>query len=251
MPADYDSIAEQYQASKEADWRAYAETPSFLHLVGDVSGLSVLDLACGEGFYTRRIEQRGARRVVGVDSSPAMIDLARAAEPTEPSGIDYRVADVRGLDLGERFDLVVAAYLFNYARDPGQLAEMCSAVVRHLEPSGRFVAINSDPDTAPRSVDYRAYGFDKIAPPDLGEGSPYVWRNDQGADTFDITVYHLARSTHDRAFAAAGLTGVRWVPPEVSAEGMAAHGAPYWETFVRDPPVVLIEARLGDGGPPT
>jgi ubiquinone/menaquinone biosynthesis C-methylase UbiE len=40
----------------------------------------VLDLACGEGFYTRRIKQRDAARVVGVDVSQPMIELARAEE---------------------------------------------------------------------------------------------------------------------------------------------------------------------------
>ncbi len=240
---DYDAIAEQYRASKEADWRTAAEVPSFLALVGDVTGKTVLDLACGEGFYTRKLAQAGAARVVGVDSSPAMIDLARRAEHRAPLGVDYRVGDVRGLDLGRHFDLVVAAYLLNYAPDPEALAEMCAAVVRHLPPGGRFVSINSNPETAALPVDYRPYGFDKLAPADLAEGSPYVWRNYQGDDTFDLTVYHLGRPTHERIFAAAGLTDVRWVPLQVAPEAVRAHGPGFWETFLTIAPVVLIEAR--------
>jgi toxoflavin synthase len=41
---------------------------------------SVLDLACGEGFYTRLLRQTGAGRVVGVDLSAGMIALARQEE---------------------------------------------------------------------------------------------------------------------------------------------------------------------------
>ena len=51
-----------------------------MELIGDVAGKSVVDLACGEGFYTRRIRQAGAKRVLGVDLSEGMIELARKQE---------------------------------------------------------------------------------------------------------------------------------------------------------------------------
>jgi trans-aconitate methyltransferase len=87
VPTDYDSIAKQYRDSKHADWRVQIEIPSFMRLVGDVRAKSVLDLACGEGFYSRHLIRWGAARVVGVDSSPAMVALARAAERAEPVGV--------------------------------------------------------------------------------------------------------------------------------------------------------------------
>ena len=40
----------------------------------------MLDVACGEGFYTRMIRERGAARVTGIDLSQGMIDLARKQE---------------------------------------------------------------------------------------------------------------------------------------------------------------------------
>ena len=49
-------------------------------MLGSVAGLGVLDLACGEGFYTRQIARDGATRVVGVDISPEMIALAEELE---------------------------------------------------------------------------------------------------------------------------------------------------------------------------
>jgi 2-polyprenyl-3-methyl-5-hydroxy-6-metoxy-1,4-benzoquinol methylase len=134
VSTDYESIAEQYRDSKYAAWRVHIELPSFMRLVGDISGKSVLDLACGEGFYSREFMRQGATRVVGVDSSPAMISLARTAERAEPLGAEYVVADVQELEHGEQFDLVVAAFLLNYAPGPGELRNMCGAVARHLKP---------------------------------------------------------------------------------------------------------------------
>ena len=37
-------------------------TTTLLGLVGDVAGRSVIDIACGEGFYTRMIRRQGAAR---------------------------------------------------------------------------------------------------------------------------------------------------------------------------------------------
>ena len=214
--------------------------------MGDITGKSVLDLACGEGFYSREFVRQGAARVVGVDSSAGMISLARAAERTDPLGIEYVVSDVRDLDLGERFDLVAAAFLLNYACDGSQLLDMCRSVRRHLKPGGRFVTINSNPEIGTERADYKPYGFERLLPGDLRNGCGYTWRNYQNDASFDVEVYYLDVATHEQAFTAAGLTDVCWKPLEVSAQGRAGFGPGYWDAFLRDPPLVLIEGRAGE-----
>lgn len=67
MTTDYDPIAEQYKRSKLQPWRAHLEAFTLLKLVGDLAGKTVIDVACGEGFYTRVLRQRGAAKVTGVD----------------------------------------------------------------------------------------------------------------------------------------------------------------------------------------
>src|SRR5690242_20566245 len=108
---DYDAIAGQYRQAKRQAWRTFLESYTLLELAGDLAGRSVLDLACGEGFYTRKLRQRGAARVVGLDLSEGMIALAQAEEARAPLGIDYRVGDGRDFEPGEPFDLALAAYL--------------------------------------------------------------------------------------------------------------------------------------------
>ena len=51
----------------EIPLRRYVELPSVYQFLGDVTGLSILDLACGTGYYARELRRRGAARVVGVD----------------------------------------------------------------------------------------------------------------------------------------------------------------------------------------
>jgi SAM-dependent methyltransferase len=251
MPTDYDDIAEEYRESKRAAWRLHIEAPSFLDLVGDVRGISVLDLACGEGFYTRRLADAGAARVVGVDSSNAMVELAREAQGARGNGdgaVTYRVADVRDLDLGETFDLVTAAYLLNYAIDAADLLSMCEAVVRHLRPGGRFVAINANPEIGDADRDYRIYGFARLLPEGPTSGGPLIFRNYQDGSFFDVSVVHLDTATHEVAFAAAGFIGVRWIPPTVTGEGRSAFAAGFWDGFLAEPPITLLECRRGGTG---
>jgi toxoflavin synthase len=89
MTTNYDHIAQEYKRSKQVPWRFHIEHFTLFELLGEISGLSVLDLACGEGYYTRNIKRRGAKRILGVDVSNLMIKLARAEEAQDPLGVKY------------------------------------------------------------------------------------------------------------------------------------------------------------------
>lgn len=67
-------------------------------------GGSILDLGCGTGEPVARHLIECGYPVTGVDSSRAMIALARARIPAG----DWLVADMRGLALGRRFDGLIA-----------------------------------------------------------------------------------------------------------------------------------------------
>lgn len=242
MTTDYDQIAEDYKQAKQHPWRYYIEGHTFLQLIGDVEGMSVLDLACGEGFYTRELRRRGASRVVGVDLSEGMIDLAREEEERNPLGIEYRAGDARLLEGDESFDMVVAAYLLNYASTREELAEMCTAVARALRPGGRFVAVNNNPDQAIEHFGAsRKYGLIKSTPGELREGVPITFTIFQGDSSFDITNYWLSPATHEECLKAAGLRQVRWHRPELSPEVNPASGGDFWEGFLTHPPITFLE----------
>src|SRR5262249_27163256 len=217
MTTNYDEIAEEYKRAKQQAWRLCIEHFTLFKRVGDLSGKSVLDLACGEGFYTRFIKRRGAARAVGVDISHGMIELARREEETNRLGIDYLVQDAKRLALNETFDVVVAGYLLNYAETYGELLEMCSAITRHLKPECRFVSVNNNPlQQKEYFTSTRKYGFIKRAHGPLNEGTPVdcvFFLNDE---SFAITNYHLSIETHERAFKTSGFKQVTWYDPELS-----------------------------------
>ncbi len=246
MPTEYNDIAEQYRSSKQVPWRFHIEQYSLFDVLGDVQGLDVLDLACGEGHYTRLHKALAAGRVVGVDLSSRMIELARQTEQEQPLGVEYQCADARDVNFARRFDVVTAAYLLNYARSKDELLAMCQAVSRCLKPGGRFVTVNNNPAQSIAAFEStRKYGFIKIANTGTGmpDGTPLRYRLFLDNDAFEIENYHLSVATHEAAFAEAGLSGVRWHSMKLSPQEAAGPNRGYWEDFFVEPPVVLIEAR--------
>ena len=134
----YDVAAPTWVRTEPVLLSDYTARPFVLERAGSLEGSRVLDLGCGEGYVSRQLAAKAPARLLSVDISSGMIDLARAAEEAAPLGIDYRVASATELDLDEEFDLVLAVFLFNYLT-----CEEMSAVLKkvhdHLAPGGRFL----------------------------------------------------------------------------------------------------------------
>lgn len=244
MSAVYDSIAADYKKAKKQPWRLYVESFTLFDLVGDLTGKSVLDLACGEGYHTRALKRHGAARVVGVDVSPKMVELARQEEAREPLGIEYVVQDALSLALAERFDLVTATYLFNYARTPEELAAMARSVSSVLEPGGRLVGVNDN--VLQPVAEYGAsklYGFIRSVDAERREGTPIHYTFWVEGQELHFDNYYLAPETYASAFREAGLKDLTWHRPRVSPTGVKESGADYWTAFLEKPPVIFLEAR--------
>lgn len=96
----------------------------------------VLDLACGAGRHSRIFNALGCE-VTGFDLSAKSIAKARERGP---DSIQYRVGDMRTIDLNESFDLIVNLFTsFGYFDDLTDNEAVLSAVAKHLQPDGCFV----------------------------------------------------------------------------------------------------------------
>lgn len=112
-----------------------------LELLGDLAGRDVLDAGCGEGFLTRVLVGHGAR-VMGLDLSPRLIEMARAKDPD--GTIDYRVADLSQPlpELAERFEKIGSHLVLNDVYDYRAFAVTLASLVK---PGGRVVLAFNNP----------------------------------------------------------------------------------------------------------
>jgi len=74
-----------------------AEVAYIAHAKGDVAGRSAVDLGCGNGVLAIAANLLGAYRVVGVDSDPAALGVARRNAERARVDIEWRLADVRAV----------------------------------------------------------------------------------------------------------------------------------------------------------
>ena len=247
MTTNYDPIAEQYKRAKQQPWRAHVEAFTLMNLIGDPTGKAVIDIACGEGFYTRMIRERGAAKVTGVDLSAKMIELARTLEAQQLLGIDYLVGDGRDLKLQADYDLAVAAYLLNYARDAAELNAMCRGIASCLRPGGRFVTVNSNP-----ACDFSAApSYENMASKPLLSVRSAKGRRLPGRSTWTTALW-ISRTI----FSMSGSTRRRCTLPDFETSAgisqccrrmaAAAYGHDYWSTLLDNPPFILIDCVLAE-----
>lgn len=104
----------------------------FLAVAG-ASG-AVLDLGCGSGLPIARELVRRGLAVVGVDSAPEMIALFQANLPDQHA----HVGDMRALDLGRRFEGVIAWDSFFHLRHDDQRA-MFPIFAQHTAPGAALM----------------------------------------------------------------------------------------------------------------
>ena len=135
----WDELAAFWDERVEAGrtWQRHLIQPPVERLLGLEPGERVLEIACGNGQFARRMAQLGAQ-VLAVDFSEGMLERARA----HGSQVEYRHVDATDeealLSLGESasFDAVVSNMAI---MDMQTIEPMVAAVSGLLKPAGRFV----------------------------------------------------------------------------------------------------------------
>lgn len=237
---EYDQIAGQYSNSTTTrDDRLAVLLPSAKFYLGNLSGKSVLDLACGDGFFTRHIKKWGADKVIGVDISKEMIALARSMESKNSQEIEYYVEDVANLSDFGKFDVVFAGFLLHYSPNRKVLRQMTRKVSESLRTSGLFVTFNENPDK-PIHEGIR-YGVETIASDLVSDGSKVkrVHYKDKKKD-FEFSHFHYSKSTYEETMKKEGLKAIKW-QPFVLDENITNDC--YWGDYLNDFSITVLTAE--------
>jgi ubiquinone/menaquinone biosynthesis C-methylase UbiE len=142
-PDDPSLIASQYatEAPLEARRSIYAAVDGpdarevAFQAIAEVAPRRVLEVGGGPGELSERVASELGAEVIMVDSSPRMVELARAR------GVDARVGDVQDLQFAAgEFDCAVAAWMLYHVQD---LDCALSELRRVLQPGGRLIAVTN------------------------------------------------------------------------------------------------------------
>src|SRR5688572_26608759 len=133
MSSWYDAWADRY-----GDWSTCvtADVPFYVGLARDADG-PLVELAVGNGRVAIPVAQATGRRVVGIDSWPAMLAQARVHAVEEGVELDLREGDIRELEVEEPAALSRAcASKLSTAGSPGKRSTT-TAVSTYSWPVGK------------------------------------------------------------------------------------------------------------------
>jgi SAM-dependent methyltransferase len=135
-----DEHAARAWAAEELTWGLFGVPERDLGVLGDVTGLDVIELGCGTAYLAAQLARRGARPV-GLDLSPAQ--LATAARCQQRLGPVFPLveADAEAVPVRDgSFDLVVSEYGASVWCDPDRWV---AEAARLLRPGGRLVFLTN------------------------------------------------------------------------------------------------------------
>ena len=198
-----------------------------LRAVGEVDGLRVVDLGCGEGRFSRMLSRRGA---TVTDFSQRFIDYAIANRVGEET---YRVADMENMEaLGDdSFDLAVSyVTLVDFPNHAAAIGE----AYRVLRSGGRFVGCNL------QSMTSAGMGWIKH-----GEEKLHYKLDDYFDETermmrfrgYDLTNFHRTLSTYINSFIGAGFVVDKLLEPMPTREQVERY--PYVADNLRVPEFII------------
>lgn len=258
MASQYDSIGSKYSVFKEIITSRVEEANIKKAVLPYLGGpdTRVLDLASGTGHYSKKAIDWGAGYVLGVDLSKGMVEAARqdllSDEDDRYRGrVRFQVGDALGLgrvDGEAPFDVVLGAWLLNYASGLEEMTAMFRTVAANLrDDGGVFVGLTppaaddvdalaarlnaegrqeSLPEGFPIRVDY----YERLA---SGDG----WRTEVSSTAAGERVsfrnFHLRKGLYEEGARRAGLRGrLEWPEieiPEAVREVLVSQG---WEAYL-------------------
>ncbi|SDL10902.1 Methyltransferase domain-containing protein [Lentzea albidocapillata subsp. violacea] len=236
----YDALGAIYERAKHIP-TGLAERATLLSAVGDLLGRSVLDVACGTGFYARLFHDLGATKVVGVDSAGEMIGYARHVEEREPRGITYEQHDATDLPVLGEFDVVTAVWLLGYADDESAMDAMIANLTANLAPDGRLVVLVPNPDADwDLLAQYGRYGYEVTRTGPMNVKQP-VSVHVLGDPPFDFDSFYWERGVFDGALTRAGLEVTR----EPAVTPVDDRGEEFWGPLRQSPSFAAFSAVRG------
>ncbi|TSC86524.1 MAG: hypothetical protein G01um10148_510 [Parcubacteria group bacterium Gr01-1014_8] len=211
----------EHVSESEDTYHEQVIKPGLLSALGGLRGKHVLDVACGQGFFSRALQKEGAQ-VTGIDIAPELIDIAKKAGPAD---IAYVVASADRIPLSDvTYDIAICVLALQNIKNLSGTLEQVSKL---LKKGGVFAIVLNHP--AFRIPRRSSWGYD----PDIKvqfrrldgyfSESSHMIQMHPGSDPSATTLsYHRPLQTYVAALAKHGFSIVgleEWVSHRKSEKG--------------------------------
>ncbi|MBQ8388699.1 MAG: class I SAM-dependent methyltransferase [Clostridia bacterium] len=223
---------------KENNANNLFEIPALLSLLPELDGKKVLDLGCGFGDHCRLFAEMGAEKVIGIDISSKMLDVARK-ENADPR-IEYINMPIESIDkLNGSFDIAVSSLAFHYIED---FSGAVKNVFDRLSEGGIFVFSQEHPLVTCHSRGSR-WTKDENGEKLYVNLANYGVEGERETKWFveGVKIYHRTFSLIINTLTEAGFTVEKMIEPRPSPELLEKH--PEHKDLFHKPDFLLIRSR--------
>ncbi|MHB8588053.1 MAG: class I SAM-dependent methyltransferase [Candidatus Dormibacteraceae bacterium] len=167
-------------AQDQIRWGVFKVPEDEVQVLPEVRGLDVIELGCGTAYFGAWLKKRGARRVVGVDITPAQLATAREMDAEFGLGLEFIEANAEDVPLPEAsFDLAFSEYGASIWCDPYR---WIPEAARLLRSGGELLFM-------------RGSTLQILCSPDEGKVAERLVRPQKGMHSFDWTDDQVGPST--------------------------------------------------------
>ena len=214
------------------------EIPALVSLLPDLKGLRILDLGCGFGEHCKDYIRMGAEKVVGIDISEKMLEVAKA-ENSDPkiTYLNLAMEDINEID-GE-FDLVISSLALHYIDDFDGVPKNINKL---LVTDGFFIFSQESPLSTCFS------GGERWTRDENGNKlhlnlTNYGREKEASSEWFveDVKRYHRMFSTIVNSLVDAGFSVERMIEPLPNEEILAKY--PDYDDLFHKPDFLLVKAK--------
>lgn len=228
---DFEKLARGYRKTNCKPDKLYSILHTVLWLVGDTSNKTVVDVGCGDGFFTNAIASIWDNKVVGIDSSASQIELARKR------GFLPNIEYVQG-DMFESLpecDVINAPFVLNYARSLIELEKLLRNFYDSLKENGRLIGVVDLPDLKmdeKSMFEKKKYGAVKKIK-ELKDGVEIgIELFDQERAIVRLKSVYFSQDSVESVLKKVGFSEIQWHTPLVSDEGKNVFGEDFWRGYI-------------------
>lgn len=225
MQNDYDKVFEKYQQTHVKPDKKYSMLPTVLKLVQSLEGKMVVDVGCGDGFFSFAFAKE-ARKVYGIDNSEKQIIEAKKYSL---NNTEFIFSDMFEYDY-PKADLINVPFVLGYIQSSKSILELFKKFHATLNENGKIVGIID----APKLIVHNNKKFGSIKKLEsLTEGAKLMielYNNDKEIITLNA-FYHTQEVIED-LLELAGFKQVIWHKPIVSQEGVREFGEGFWKEYI-------------------
>lgn len=156
----YDETYKQPNYFRYPIWLYEPYVSSLIKLCGLQKGTSVLDVGCGQGFFSYLFGKRGMR-VHGIDISETGINTARKLYGKP--GITFAVADIETVTFPELFDCIFVRSCSLYNTETFRRQDdTTKTLLKHLKTGGTFIFVYNSNLSTKTSPKWRYHSLDDV-----------------------------------------------------------------------------------------